>query len=81
MPLNDKSLLYLIKHKYGGSIKEMAGSNSIRYKLHHKKGLVQLINNINGLIRNPIRLLKLHRLCTKYEIKLKEPINLTYNNG
>jgi len=31
--INDKSLLYLIKSKYGGFIKEIAGSNALKYKL------------------------------------------------
>lgn len=33
----DKSILYEIKHKYEGSIKSISGSNSFKYKLHHKK--------------------------------------------
>ena len=77
----DKAALYEIKHKYGGSIKSMSGSNALKYKLHHKKGLINLINGVNGLIRNPIRMLQLNKICVKYNIKLKEPIPLTYNNG
>ncbi len=81
MSISDKSALYVIKHKYGGSIKSIAGSNSLRYKLHNKKGLMNLINNVNGLIRNPTRLLKLYKICLLYNIKLNEAKPLTYNNG
>lgn len=81
MDIKDKAALYEIKHKYGGSIKSMSGANSSRYKLRHKKGIIDLINGVNGLIRNPIRLLQLNKLCVKYNIKLKEPKPLTYNNG
>lgn len=81
MHINDKSILYLIKHKYGGSIKDIAGSNSLKYKLQNPKGLINLINDVNGLIRNPIRMLQLHRICENYNLKLKEPLALTYNNG
>lgn len=81
MYINDKSLLYLIKHKYGGFIKEIAGSNALKYKLQNPKGLINLINDVNGLIRNPIRMLQLNRICVKYNIKLIEPQPLTYNNG
>jgi hypothetical protein len=81
MHINDKSILYLIKHKYGGSIKDIAGSNSLKYKLQNPKGLINLINDVNGLIRNPIRMLQLHRICEKYNLKLLEPLALTYNNG
>ena len=44
MHISDKSLLYLIKHKYGGFIKEIAGSNALKYKLQNYKGLINLIN-------------------------------------
>lgn len=81
MSISDKSALYVIKHKYGGSIKSIAGSNSLRYKLHNKKGLMNLINNVNGLIRNPTRLLKLYKICLLYNIKLNIAKPLTYNNG
>lgn len=81
MHINDKFLLYLIKHKYGGFIKEIAGSNALKYKLQNPKGLINLINDVNGLIRNPIRMLQLNRICVKYNIKLIVPQPLTYNNG
>lgn len=81
MHINDKSLLYTLKHKYGGFIKEIAGSNALKYKLQNPKGLIDLINDVNGSIRNPIRMLQLNRICVKYNIKLKVPQPLTYDNG
>ena len=81
MNIDDKSALFEIKHKYGGSIKPIAGFNGLKYKLQYTKGLINLINDVNGLIRNPIRLLQLNKICVKYDIKLKEPLNLIYNNG
>lgn len=36
---------------------------------------------MNGLIRNPIRLLQMNKLCNKYEIPIKYPKALTYSNG
>jgi len=81
MHIRDKSALYEIKHKYGGSVKSIAGSNALKYKLQHIKGLINLINDVNGFIRNPIRMLQLNKICVKYNIKLKEPKPLTYNNG
>ena len=81
MRINDKSLLYLLKHRYGGFVKEIAGSNALKYKLINPKGLINLINDVNGLLRNPIRMLQLNRICVKYNINLIEPIPLTYNNG
>ena len=81
IPLKDKFILYEIKHKYGGSIKSVSGSNSLKYKLHHKKGLINLIDSINGLIRNPSRMLELNKVCQLYNIELKIPQPITYNNG
>ena len=81
MDINDKSLLYLLKHRYGGFIKEISGSKALKYKLQNPKGLIKLVNEINGLIRNPIRMLQLNKLCVKYKIELLEPQPLTYNNG
>jgi len=81
MGINDKSLLYSIKHKYGGFIKEIAGSKALKYKLLNPKGLINLIDDVNGLIRNPIRMLQLNSICVKYNIKLLEPKPLTHDNG
>ena len=79
--LRDKRMLYLIKEKYGGSVKLIAGNNHLRYRLHNKVGLLNLINGVNGLLRNPTRILQLGRICEKYEIELKDPQPLTYYNG
>lgn len=51
MDIKDSLCLYKIKNIYGGSIKIRSGSNSIRYRLHHKEGLLRLINDVNGEIR------------------------------
>ena len=81
MDARDKKALYLILHKYGGSIKSVSGAKAYKYKLRNKKGLLRLISDINGLIRNPIRLLQMNKLCNKYEILIKYPKALTYSNG
>jgi hypothetical protein len=81
MSVKDKSALYEIKHKFGGSIRSISGSNALKYKLHHKKGLIKLIHSVNGLIRNPSRMLQLNKVCVLYNIELKEPKPLTYYNG
>ena len=63
MDARDKKVLYLILHKYGGSIKSVSGAKAFKYKLRNKKGLLHLMDDINGLIRNPIRLLQINKLC------------------
>jgi len=81
MDKEDKYPLYEIKHKFGGNIKQISGSNALKYKLLNPKGLKALVEDVNGLIRNPVRLLQLYRVCENYNIKLLEPKSLTYYNG
>ena len=42
---------------------------------------ISLINDVNGHLRNPTRLLQFNKLCVKYGVKLKYPEPLTFNNG
>lgn len=79
--LRDKKCLYLIKQRFGGSVKLFSGDNYLRYRLHNKKGLLALINKVNGLLQNPIRILQLGKICEAYNISLKYPKPLTYYNG
>nr|UEV87081.1 hypothetical protein [Grifola frondosa] len=81
METRDKHCLYQIKQRFGGSVKLRSGVNWLRYRLHHKSGLLALINAVNGEIRNPVRLLQLNKICEKYNIPFIQPSVLTYNNG
>ena len=81
MDSRDSICLYKIKNKYGGAIKFRSGSNSIRYRLHHKEGLIKLIHDVNGEIRNPNRILQLKKICTLYHINLIPPLPLTIKNN
>lgn len=81
MEIRDQHCLYLIKQRFGGSIKLRSGVNWLRYRLHHKKGILDIINAINGEIRNPIRLIQFNKICEKYNIALIQPVYLTYYNG
>jgi hypothetical protein len=81
MELRDKHCLYIIKQKFGGSVKLKSGDNHLRYRLHHKTGLFNLIKAVNGLIRNPVRMLQLGKICENYNIDLIHSQPLTYYNG
>lgn len=81
METRDKHCLYLIKQKYGGSIKVKSNVNWLRYRLHDKKGLILLINKVNGLLRNPVRILQLGKVCDKYNIYLKPCETLIYDSA
>lgn len=78
---NDEHTLLLIKNKLGGSVKLRSGSNSFRYRLHHKKGMIDLITRINGNIRNSKRIPQLIKICSFFNIEYVSPMPLTKSNA
>ncbi|KAG0672711.1 hypothetical protein C6P42_003169, partial [Pichia californica] len=78
--LKDAACLYYIKNKLGGSVKLRSGSNSIRYRLHNKKGMINLVNIVNGNIRNSVRKEQFIKICEILEIKVIIPKKLTLDN-
>jgi len=81
MDIRDEHALQIVKNVYGGSIKLRSNANALRYRLHHKSGLLKLINHVNGHIRNSNRLIQLNKICDKYELILIYPDKLNYDNS
>jgi len=81
LPLEDEKCLQQIKQKFGGSVKLRSGVKAVRYRLHNRIGMINLINSINGNIRNSKRLIQLHNVCSILNIPIQYPINLTLNNS
>lgn len=81
MDMRDEHCLQIIKNVYGGSVKLVSGEKALRYSLRHKEGLIWLMDDVNGHIRNSYRLIQLNKLCIKYEITLLYPQKLTYENA
>lgn len=81
MNIRDSLCLYNIKNLYGGNIKFRSGGKAVRYRLHHKIGLLNLINDINGKIRNYNRILQLIKICNYYKIRFIYPKPLIKNNN
>jgi len=79
MKKEDTLALYNLKHKFGGSIKEI--SSGLKYKLAHRQGLIKLVNSVNGLIRNPPKMLQLDKVCKLYGINFETSKPLTFYNG
>lgn len=79
MKKEDTLALYSLKHKFGGSIKDI--SSGSKYKLAHKEGLLKLVNSVNGLIRNPSKMLQLDKVCKLYGVNFEVSKPLTYYNG
>jgi hypothetical protein len=81
MDIRDKNALLEIKKRFGGNIYTVKDANASRYMLSNKKGLMAIIQRVNGLIRKPSRLEQMNKLCIRYGIELKKPVPLTFNNG
>ena len=81
MPLQDEALLLQIKQKLGGNVKLRSGSLSIRYRLGHKDGMIELLERINGHIRNSIRVIQFKTLCVKFKMIYRKAKRLTIEDG
>ena len=81
MDIRDEHALYIIKNVYGGSVKLVTGNRALRYCLRHKEGFLALVKDVNGEIRNSVRLMQLNKICLKYDITLIYPDKLIYENG
>ena len=81
MSLYDEYALRYIQNKLGGSIKLRSGVKAIRYRLHNKERMINLVNRINGKIRHTSRLKQLNLLCSILDIKFKMPDILHSTHG
>jgi hypothetical protein len=77
----DEHALQIIKNIYGGSIKLRSGCQTLRYKLQHEPGLLRLIKDVNGEIRDPMRLIQFKKILYKFNLNLDYPAKLNYYNG
>lgn len=79
--LEDSKMLYLIQNKFGGSVKLRSGVKAIRYRLSNKPGMINLINAVNGNIRNSKRIVQFYRICEILDIPVLPTIPLTLKNS
>ena len=81
MGLQDEHALAIIKQKLGGSIKLRSGIKTLRYRLHNRLGMINLINRVNGNIRHTSRIKQLELICLTLGIKIEYPKPITIENG
>lgn len=81
MGIEDEHALLQIKQKLGGSVKSKAGVKALRYRLHNRAGMIDLITRINGHIRNSVRLPQLELVCRNLNMPMIQPMELTKSNG
>lgn len=81
METRDLACLHKLKYLYGGSVKATSHANAVRWRLHHKEGILKVINDLNGLFYNPVRVAQLQRVSELYNVIKVPSTPLTHNNG
>jgi len=81
----DEKVLRLLQNKFGGRIHARAGLNAVRYRTQQKDTVYKIIQCLNGLVINNIRLAQLHKACLALNIPILDPqlpdINSAYISG
>jgi ubiquinol-cytochrome c reductase cytochrome b subunit len=73
LPSADEKVLRIIQNKFGGNIHARSGMKAVRYRTQRYKDIYKIIQCLNGLIINNIRLTQLHKACLALNIPIKEP--------
>lgn len=81
MGLEDEQALMSIKQKLGGSVKLRSGVKALRYRIHNREGMINIINIINGNIRHTSRVKQLDAVCSALNIPIIYAGDLNRNNG
>ena len=74
LPTSDEKVLRILQNKFGGNIKARSGVKAVRYRTQNKESVSKIIQCLNGLIINNIRLVQLHKACLALNIPIKDPI-------
>jgi len=69
-------MLRVIQNKLGGSIKPRSGVQAIRWRLHNREGMLDLLTRVNGYIRHTSRLVQFNRVCAVLGLQVLSPDTL-----
>lgn len=81
LPSEDEKVLRIIQNKFGGNIHSRGGYKAIRYRTQNRAVVYKIVQSLNGLIINNIRLSQLHKVCLALNIPIKESIVHTENSA
>ena len=81
LPTCDEKVLRIIQNKFGGNIKARAGVKAVRYRTQNRETVTKIINCLNGLVINNIRLAQLHKACLTLNIPIKTPVYPTIDSA
>jgi ubiquinol-cytochrome c reductase cytochrome b subunit len=79
--LADERMLRIIQNKLGGSIIPRSEVQTIRWRLHNRSGMINLVNRVNGYIRQSSRLIQLTRVCAVLGVQPLSTDNLHNKHG
>ena len=79
--LADERMLRIVQNKLGGAIKPRSGVQAIRWRLHNRAGMIDLVNRVNGYIRHSKRLVQLSHICTVLDLQILTPDTLNKEHG
>jgi ubiquinol-cytochrome c reductase cytochrome b subunit len=74
-------MLRFIQNKLGGSIKLRSGAKALRWRLHNKQAMINLVSRINGNIKHTSRLVQLNKVSLALNIKAIDSNQLHINNS
>ena len=77
----DEKVVRIIQNTFGGNVHHRAGLKAIRYRTQNKNSVSKIINCLNGLVINNIRLAQLHKACLTLNIPIKDPITPDINSA
>lgn len=80
MDISNEHALQKMKQVFGGSVNTRTNAKAFCYRLHHKKGILDLISRMNGKIRQTNRKVQLKKICNLYDIACQPPSMLTQQN-
>jgi hypothetical protein len=81
LPSEDEKVLRIIQNKFGGNIHPRGGYKAIRYRTQNRHTVYKIVQSLNGLVINNVRLSQLHKVCLALNIPIKEPIIHTENSA
>jgi hypothetical protein len=81
MEPRDIACLYKIKNRYGGTVTPTSHAAAVRYRLHHLAGITMVVNDLNGLLYNQVRIAQFEKICSLYNIAYIPSTPLEYNSG
>jgi hypothetical protein len=81
--IKDISLAYYIKKRIGfGSVKEIKNKNIVVFVINSTKGLIEVLNLINGKLRNFVKFNEVNKILNDLKYKeLNERFKFTKNNN